>query len=350
MALDVYAMCPCGSGKKLKFCCIELADEIDLVSRMLENSQLHAAEQRLDQLARKHPENPWAVVTHAMIQLELNEPAAARDGLKPALTKLADNELVILLYATASFHADGYDASKSAIHRAFQKCAKKHPQMVAALADAVAASMLSNGKPLAAREHLVLAMRLAPEKDRQEIFVQLLRFDGSETEPYFLRGMHPLPAFEGSEDEQKDHRLAVRYGSVGCWDAAADLLTKLAEAAPDKATRWHAVGLARAFDGDEIRAAQALHRAAEIYADIGLAVECKTLAIQLDLNHSENTIDLIAHSVALTSVSRVLTSLDQESRLVRMNVPPARDPDEVVPVAVYELLDRPSPPWREIAC
>ena len=31
MAIDPYALCPCGSGKKLKFCCSDLGSEIEKV-------------------------------------------------------------------------------------------------------------------------------------------------------------------------------------------------------------------------------------------------------------------------------------------------------------------------------
>lgn len=349
MSLDVYALCPCGSGKKLKFCCIDLADEIETVSRMLENNQLHAAEQRLARLLRKYPHHAWVVVTRAMVQLELGEMAAARDGLYEALPHLAEAELATLLYATAAFHADGYEVAKSAVHRAFQKSAKKHPQMVSALAGSVAAWFQAAGHPLAAREHLVLAMRLAPEEDRQAIFLQLLRFDGNDSDPFFVRGVHPVPNIEGTEEEQKSVRMAAKYGSVGCWDAAADLLAKLAEAAPEKAERWHALGLAAAYDGNEQRAVDAFRRAASAYADPGLAVECQTLATYFELTHLSATVDMLARTIPIQSVSRVLSILDQDPRLVRLPTPPARDPDQFPVSAVYEVLDRPAPTAEQLS-
>ena len=35
MALDPYAPCPCGSGKKLKFCCHDLAPELEKVRNVI---------------------------------------------------------------------------------------------------------------------------------------------------------------------------------------------------------------------------------------------------------------------------------------------------------------------------
>ena len=37
MANDPYAMCPCGSGKKLKFCCGEILPDLQRAFRIRDN-------------------------------------------------------------------------------------------------------------------------------------------------------------------------------------------------------------------------------------------------------------------------------------------------------------------------
>jgi hypothetical protein len=37
--IDSYAYCPCGSGKKLKFCCADIADEMGKIQDMLTGGQ-----------------------------------------------------------------------------------------------------------------------------------------------------------------------------------------------------------------------------------------------------------------------------------------------------------------------
>src|SRR6185436_1718252 len=50
MAFDAYSVCPCGSGKKLKFCCCkDIVHELDKVIRAIEGDQRVAA---LDQINR----------------------------------------------------------------------------------------------------------------------------------------------------------------------------------------------------------------------------------------------------------------------------------------------------------
>ena len=55
MALDVYAACPCGSNKKLKFCCHGLEGSIEQVVRHQSAKQYKQALQLLDTLERRYP-------------------------------------------------------------------------------------------------------------------------------------------------------------------------------------------------------------------------------------------------------------------------------------------------------
>ena len=43
-ALDPYSFCPCGSGKKLKFCCQDMATEMQRIHEMLEGNEPESIE------------------------------------------------------------------------------------------------------------------------------------------------------------------------------------------------------------------------------------------------------------------------------------------------------------------
>ena len=48
MSVDKYAVCPCGSGKKIKFCkCKESVSELDQIGTMIEGGQIVPALDRL---------------------------------------------------------------------------------------------------------------------------------------------------------------------------------------------------------------------------------------------------------------------------------------------------------------
>ena len=337
MAMDVYAPCPCGSGKKLKFCCVDLAEDMDRISRLMENNQPRSAMQQLEGLSKRHPKNPWVESTRALVHLELAEPALARDVCREYLEHQPDHEFTLVLYATAALQADGFDQAEKLVHRAFQRASRKFPSMVAGLSLAAAAVMSSRGKFMSAREHLGFALKIAPDQDRQEIFVRLLEFDNSAQIPYPLRGAHALPQPALPETQQAEFRKAMKYVSVGCWREAADVLQPLADASAETPELSHAVGLCRAWAGDESAAAAALHRAAARYADVPTAVECETVAQLLDQNVATDRVDVLALTTTISSVSRLLTILDEHRRLQRVLLP-ADDPD--APSASYQVLDR----------
>ncbi|HTN01014.1 MAG TPA: hypothetical protein VL132_04005 [Planctomycetaceae bacterium] len=338
MAMDVYAPCPCGSGKKLKFCCADLAEDMDRITRLMENNQPRAALQQLEALAKRHARSSWVESTRILVHLELAEPAAARDLAREFLEHQPDHEFTLVLYATSALQADGYDQAEKLVHRAFQRASRKFPSMVAGLALASAAVMSSRGKFMSAREHLGFALKIAPDQDRQEIFVRLLEFDNSAQIPYPLRGAHNLPQAALSEPQQSEFKKALKYVSVGCWREAADVLQPLTVAVPESAEVHHAVGLCRAWSGDEAAAAAALHAAAGRYSDLATAVECETIAQLLDQNVATDRTDVLSLMFPLNSVSRLLTALDAVPRLQRLTLPPG-DPD--APTASYQVLDRP---------
>jgi hypothetical protein len=70
MPIDAYAICPCGSGKKFKFCCHKAADDIEKVAKLLENHQPAAALQVTERVEKQLPEIPWPYVSGALILLE----------------------------------------------------------------------------------------------------------------------------------------------------------------------------------------------------------------------------------------------------------------------------------------
>lgn len=338
MSVDSYAPCPCGSGKKFKFCCQTLSEDMDRVIRLMEGNQPRVALQQLEVLAKKHPRNAWVGTTRAMLLLDLNEGSGARDVLKLVLEENPDNELAIVLYAAAMIQAEGFEAAKRPIHRAFQRSAKKLPTLVSDLATSMAAAHASRGQIIAAREHLALALRLAPEERRQPLFVQLLELDGADDIPYPLRGSHQLPPISGEGDFEKEVRKAQKYAAIGCWSTAADVFTTLANASPERAELWHAVGLCRMWDGDEKAAAEALHKAGRAYADLGKAVECETIAQILDEKNTADTVERGFYQAKVPSVSRLLTLLDSEPRFYRLKTPQDAEA-EMPPVATYNVIN-----------
>src|SRR5271166_2047626 len=60
MAIDLYAPCPCGSGKKFKWCCQPIHVKIDKAFQQDVDGQHEAALRLMDEVTAEHAGNPEA--------------------------------------------------------------------------------------------------------------------------------------------------------------------------------------------------------------------------------------------------------------------------------------------------
>ncbi|MEX2285739.1 MAG: tetratricopeptide repeat protein [Planctomycetaceae bacterium] len=344
MSIDVYQPCPCGSGKKLKFCCLDIMNEMAKVQRLHENQQYRLALQALDSLEKSHPGNPWVANVRASILVEEQRPDEATAVLGRMLEKHPKHPLGTVLYATARFSAEGLDGAKNAVYRAFQRCTPAYPGLVSGLAIGVAAWMLDRNRVLAARAHLVLAMRVAPEQERAGVFERLLEFDGNGHLPYPLRSVHILSPYPCDDASREIAERARKLADIGCWGPAAQLFSQLAEKDPESGALWKNIGFCRAWDGDEAGAAVALHRAAALERDFADAVELETIAQLLEQNSTEDRVETQTHEYPVQSASRLLTRLDQADRLAKLRTSPESPELPPATSSMYHVLDRPLDP------
>lgn len=345
--MDVYAPCPCGSGKKVKFCCQPVLAEMDKVARLHESKQSQQALQVLDRLAEKHPEAPIVPITRAQLLMEERRFDEAASTMRDFLKDNPDSSHGIGLLAYARFMDVGFQEAKPEIHRAFQICPQSSPDVIGSLASQIADDVFYSSS-MSAREHLGLALRLTQDpEERQALFQELMRVDGSAEIPYPLRGVHSLEELEGTEETAKEIKTANRLSMLGCWEIAAKLFDKLHEKLPDNWALWKNIGLCRAWDANNAGAAEALHKAAELAPNYEAAVECETIAQLLELSDVEGQQPVNAARYKLKSTSQCLTKLDACDRTVRL--PVTKDQTDANPKVVgrYLVLDFPAPPDDE---
>ena len=74
MSVDLYAICPCGSGKKIKFCkCKDSVSELARVLKMVEGGQVVPALDRLAAILQEHPDAAWALAVRGRLLLDFRE-------------------------------------------------------------------------------------------------------------------------------------------------------------------------------------------------------------------------------------------------------------------------------------
>jgi tetratricopeptide (TPR) repeat protein len=339
--MDSYAPCPCGSGKKVKFCCQPILGEMEKIERLLENNQPHMALQQLEKLDKAHPGNPWVVTRQALTYINDGRPMEAEQVLRPFIKAHPDHALANVLYGIAAFNEQGYPEARRAVHRAFRKGAAQEPSLVSSLAASIAGWYLADGRTMAARQHMALALRLGSLEQRKQAFGALLELDRDPSVSYPLRGAHQPPVYLGPDSHKDQARKAQQLSIVGCWQEGAELLETVAADDNGSAELWHLIGLFRVWDGMDEPGAEALHKAADRYQDFEQAVECETLAQLLEQFAPDRVRKMRVRHYRLESVSRLLTQLDGQPQCVRVDRRPDEQPTAGDPAARYLILDRP---------
>ncbi len=348
MALDPYSLCPCGSGKKVKFCCNEIVDEMQRILSMRQNNQLHMALQALSQLRKSlkpgHPGEIWVRTTEATILLEDNQLDLAKTAVAEALTAIPDNPQLLALSALTTMIADGYAASRELIDRAFQEASEQR-SLLSHLAILLTQHFMEESKIMAARQHLCLAVRYST--DPAQLVERLVAFDVDQSLPYWLRTDYFLKSVEVPEERQADYARARELEICGCYQLAANAFETLANRDPENSDLWYNTALCLAWSGDVQGAIEAFGEAACTQQDFDEAVECETLCQMLELTDPEEGIEVSRTVFRVGSAAKLLTNWEDQSRIVPSDEGDAEETPEIA--GVFNLLDRPALTGAEVS-
>ncbi len=103
MQLDQYSPCPCGSGKKLKFCkCVEQPQEYDKLMRLIEGGQELAAMDRINKMLAKTPNAAWLLAVKGELALGMQEIETFKETATRFLKLKPDNPLALIMKSLAA--------------------------------------------------------------------------------------------------------------------------------------------------------------------------------------------------------------------------------------------------------
>ncbi|MCX7388856.1 MAG: hypothetical protein NTX48_19500 [Planctomycetales bacterium] len=318
MANDPYSVCPCGSGKKLKFCCGDFLPELQRAYRLREN-QPEAAVKLFRDLLRQHPDKDVILRELTLTLHELGMTVEARQAVAEFLKSHPDQPTALLSMAEICLQEDGFEASRRILHRTFQICSRSQPAAISFLASMIAAEMGRVGCLMAAREHLSLAVRMASGERQKNLVLQLVRFESESSLPFLFRSTYPLLPVNCSEQAAQQDVRARKLSLLGCWEPAAIIYNRLADAYPTEGAIWYNLGLCQSWDGRLAESAGSLHHAATLLSDFDQAVTAEALAQQIDGQLSAERYNSYAVSLNVHSVSELLSRLDAEPLLHRNN-------------------------------
>src|SRR5690348_15944825 len=153
MPIDPYSPCPGGTGKKVKFCCADLTQELDKVTKLLEGEQPAACLDYVRKLDEKYPGRACLQSIRTNLENAVGDEAAANKSAESFLTSHPGNPVALALKAVQAAHDDPV-AGIPWLQKAFEASGQEMPVQVYYAAGALAMALLTAGHYLPARAHL----------------------------------------------------------------------------------------------------------------------------------------------------------------------------------------------------
>jgi tetratricopeptide (TPR) repeat protein len=340
---DVYQICPCGSGKKIKFCCQAIIAEMVKVSELQETHQYQTAVTLLDSAEKKvQPKDVWSrawvKTTKAFLLFSLGSVDDPRALVREVLAELPEHPLAVAVNGLLALAAEGYPAAMRPLYRAFQIAVADQPHLTAQLAIGLARFLTVQGHYLAAGQNLRLA--LAFDRENEDAAEQFLAFMRDPRIPYPLREGYGLAPLAGSDNFKPQFDQAMKLAAQGCFSDAAKAFGGVARHDPKQPGLWWNIALCHAWAGEDPLAIEAFKAAAAHQPDFEAAVDCLALARHLRNPNADGTVPHLTASYRVESVSRLLTGLDQKPEFARVELDDVEDEDQLRPAGVFRLLDR----------
>jgi predicted Zn-dependent protease len=341
MALPDYSPCPCGSGKKFKWCCQPIGNQIARALQQDESGQHEFALRLMDELVAQHPDNPEVWGKKALILFRNNRAEDAEAALQKALEINPNYPFGYLLRGLVRLEEGEVAGALLLLRKA---AALFDPEVQGPLLQTynyITDCEFRLNHPVAARAALKMCLRLQPndpelQKALDTIFGKESRFPAAACQEYqFLSPPANAPSGRRSD---WDRALATAEAKLS---DAVRVFEQLTTEDPQDAAAWYNLGLARAWLGDNAPAVEALDRYVTLEADERRAAAAWNLAEVLRSGHGmEEQADYLEHSVIFPirdpqAILRLLEQFGQEGQLLGVDV---RQEEGVITALVLERV------------
>jgi tetratricopeptide (TPR) repeat protein len=324
MALDPYEPCPCGSGKKFKWCCQPVHVQIDKAFQLDAEGQHEMALRTMEQACAEHPDNPEVWGRKAQLLYQLDKPEEAEAALEKAFE--ANPNYPFGHYLRGRFrHFEGEIPGALLL---FRKAADLYDpnarSILAQIYALITECELKLNRPVAARAALQMASKFDPANTDYRTGLEQVFGGGESRFPLAGRkeyAFEQLPASAPAERKTSWQR-ALETAATGKLADAARAFEQLTSEQPEEPAAWYNLGLTRAWMGDNARAVDALDRYVQLESDESRAAQAWALVeVVLCAHGMEDRADYVEHSAVFPirnpeMLVKLLHDFERERRMI----------------------------------
>lgn len=349
MSVDTYSVCPCGNGKKIKFCkCKDSIHDMDRVLKMVDGGQLVPALDQLASILEEHPDAAWALAIRGRLLIDLREYDSLAENSERFTRLQPSNPLALTQKAAAQLFKGDMETATGTMLEALTESGREVDSFVLNVGSVLAYSLLQSGSFLTARAYATLAMMASGYEGGAAAMDVLNELNRAPTIPSLLKSIpQPIerPASVDWGERYDEAQGLLRSNKIILAQTKFESLQRVASGEPSVLSGlltcaiWRgdidaqATILRSLSDCDslgELERARFLAMSELVRADMpNLSVKMIEMAAEVD-NADETEMALTASSKILTLPAEVLNGLRQGE-------------DEVPPKAAFQLLDRDKP-------
>ena len=350
MSIDTYAICPCGSGKKIKFCskCKDSVADLDEILKMIEGGQVVPALDRLSSVLAEHPDAAWALAVRGRLLLDLREYESLSENAERFIRLQPSNPLALTQRAAARLFQGEVDEATESMLQALTESGKEVDSFVLSVASVLAYSLAQQGVFLTARVYATLAM-MATGFEGGQTAVQVLRqLNSSPTVNQMFKAIpdrieRPTSADWGERYDEASTLL--RSNKIDLAESKFQSLQRTVSGEPAILSGLLTCAIWR---GDVAAQGDLLLKLSECESlDFEQRVHCRALAAMVNPENQQTSIEVVKLSATIENAEEVQMALTSSSRFAEL--PPEMlaemrtSDDDIPPRAGFQLLDRDKP-------
>jgi tetratricopeptide (TPR) repeat protein len=296
--LDQYSLCPCGSGKKFKWCCQPIHQEIAKAFQQDEVGQHDAALRIMDQVVAQHPENPEAWGKKALLLWQNERPDDAEAALSKAFEVMPDYPFGYFLRGRFRLFEGEIPGALMLFRKAAEHYDPSANQILVEIFLNIFECEMKLNRPVAARAAAMLALKADPNNVQLRQGVEEVFSPKNPNIPLVATkayGYYPTKkigpaAWDKAMARINTSRLTDVLRAFG----------ELAKADPQDPNVWYNLGLTHAWLGNHPAALEALDKYLALETDEQLATQAAALAEVLRLGQGmEDAADVVEYAATI---------------------------------------------------
>ena len=345
MTVDQYALCPCGNGKKIKFCkCKDSLPELDRVMTMIEGRQVVPAIDRLNQVLEEHPDAAWALAIKGRLMIELREYDALAENSERFVRLQPSNPLALAQRAASEVFRHEPQKATVALLEALTESGRSVDSFVLDIASLLSYSLANAGLFLTARAYVQLPLTAQGYEANQTAAMVFQELNTNSEINHLLKSVpEPLPREEDAPwGERFDEAIGLLRSNQIL--LAESKLQSLARTVPLEPCVLSGLLTCAIWRGDAEAQSACLRKLSECQSfDMHARSMSLALSWLVQPTKTQLSVPTLTLDADIANVDETEAALEANSRFVRLNAEILQQfrqqAEGIPPRAGFQILD-----------